>query len=74
MPCHEPGQRDDLEAAGMELGHAQGRLVRLRAGVEKHHLLQVRRQQRSQLCGKLDHRHADHSAIEVQTPHGRLSR
>lgn len=58
-------QRDDLEAASVELGQANGYLIAFAAGGEKHGLIEPRRGERCQFSGKVDDGRRDHAAEEV---------
>ena len=60
-----PGERDDLVFAGDELGHPDGRLVRLGAGRQQQRLLQGFWQCLGQPACQVDDGAAEHAAEEV---------
>ena len=68
-----PGERDDLVFAGDELGHPDGRFVRLGAGGQQQRLVQRFWQRPGQAAGQVHHRAAEHAAEQV-VELGRLPR
>ena len=59
------GEREHLEAAGLEFRHAQGGFVRFAAGAHEHHLLKLRREDRSELLRQPHHGRRQHAAEQV---------